>query len=349
MFVRNAQSLMKVLLAAVAGVLLIACANVANLLLVRSTVRKREMAIRAAMGADRSRIIRQLMTESVLLAMIGGTLGLGLGLFGIRGLLSINTAGLPRVGESGSAVALDWRLLLFTAVVSLGTGLLFGLMPAIHAARDDLSGTLRDGAAVWRRRTKQPRSIDARRPRDGTRTGARHRVGVAHSHVTRAARGRPGIRCEQRADDADVVHRSTISNRVRRRPGDPRRRGPIEAAARCGASRVPRAVFRSRGSFGLGFKIVGRPLEQGPWHGGGSWMTASPGYFEVFKIPVIRGRTFAETDTRAAPAVVDHQRVDGEAVLEDWRSHRRAPRDRARRHECIRDGARPADHWCDRG
>jgi putative ABC transport system permease protein len=139
---------MLVLLAAVAGVLLIACANVANLLLVRSTVRRREMAIRSAMGADRNRIIRQLMTESVLLAVIGGVLGLALGLFGIRSLLAINTAGLPRVGSSGSAVALDWRLLAFTAAVSIATGLLFGVVPALHAARQDLSGTLRDGSGA---------------------------------------------------------------------------------------------------------------------------------------------------------------------------------------------------------
>ena len=130
-------SLLAVLLAAVAGVLLIACANVANLLLVRSTVRKREMAIRAAMGADRGRIIRQLMTESVLLSVIGGAIGLAFGLVGIRSLLSINTADLPRVGEEGSAVQLDWRLVAFTAAVSIGTGLLFGLVPAIHSARDE--------------------------------------------------------------------------------------------------------------------------------------------------------------------------------------------------------------------
>ena len=145
-FVRNAKSLLVILLAAVAGVLLIACSNVANLLLVRSTVRKREMAIRAAMGADRSRIIRQLMTESVILSIIGGALGLALGLFGIRWLLSINTAGLPRVGDAGGAVTLDWRLLAFTAVLSIGTGLLFGVMPALHSARTDLSTVLRDGA-----------------------------------------------------------------------------------------------------------------------------------------------------------------------------------------------------------
>jgi len=302
-FVRNAQSLMKVLLAAVAGVLLIACANVANLLLVRSTVRKREMAIRAAMGADRSRIIRQLMTESVLLAVIGGTLGLGLGLFGIRSLLSINTAGLPRVGESGSAVALDWRLLLFTAVVSLGTGLLFGLMPAIHAARDDLSGTLRDGAGAGAAgRSSRVRSTLvvlemalalALVIGSGLliRTSLALRAvapGFDSNNVLTMRMSFTGPRF-QTASAVDQAIRDGV-DRLKLLPGV-----ELASAACC----VP-----LEGSFGLGFKIVGRPLEQGPWHGGGSWMTASPGYFEVFKIPVIRGRTFAETDTRAAPAVV---------------------------------------------
>jgi len=127
-FVQNVRASLLVLVGAVSFVLLIACANVANLLLVRATARRREIAIRSAIGAGRGRIIRQLLTESVVLSLTGGVFGLVLGVAAIRALLAINTAGLPRLGQDGSAVALDWRVLTFTLLVSIGTGIIFGLL-----------------------------------------------------------------------------------------------------------------------------------------------------------------------------------------------------------------------------
>jgi putative ABC transport system permease protein len=132
--VRNARTSLFVLVGAVGFVLLIACANVANLLLVRATGRKREIAIRAPIESSRGRIIRQLLTESVLLSTIGGALGLVLGMLGIRALLAINTAGLPRLGQDGSLVSMDWRVVGFTILASTFTGLVFGLIPALALA-----------------------------------------------------------------------------------------------------------------------------------------------------------------------------------------------------------------------
>ena len=118
MLVRNVRSSLLVLSGAVGFVLLIACANVANLLLVRATGRRRELAVRAALGASRGRIVRQLLTESLILSAGGGALGLALGALGIRALLSISTASLPRVGADGALVGVDWRVLAFTMVVA---------------------------------------------------------------------------------------------------------------------------------------------------------------------------------------------------------------------------------------
>jgi putative ABC transport system permease protein len=293
-----------ILLGAVSFVLLIACANVANLLLVRATSRKREIAIRAAIGAGRARIIRQLLTESVLLSLAGGVLGLVLGTVGIRALLAINTAGLPRVGENGAVVALDWRVLAFTVAVAVGTGLLFGLVPALHASRSDLSATLKEsagrsgtgfrqnmtrsvlvvaevalalvllvGSALLVRTAVALRTVD---PGFDAANVLTMRMSLSESRYTKS-------------ENVELAVRQGVE-RIRAIPG------VVQASATC--------CVPLEGGYGLPFAIVGRPLKDGPFHGGGGWLTVSSGYFEVFGIPVRRGRVFSERDTAKSPPVV---------------------------------------------
>jgi len=139
--VGEVRVLLLVLLAAVGFVLLIACVNVANLMLARAAVRAREFAIRAALGAGQARLIRQLLTESLLLACAAGGLGLLLAGWGTRAVLRLLAQGLPRANE----VSLDARALLFTVLISLGCGILFGLAPALRTGSRNLYDTLKEG------------------------------------------------------------------------------------------------------------------------------------------------------------------------------------------------------------
>jgi putative ABC transport system permease protein len=303
----DVESSLYVYLGAVGFVLLIACANVANLLLVRATGRRREIAIRAAIGGSRGRIIRQLLTESVVLSLSGGFFGLFVGWAGIRALLSINTAGLPRVGTDGAMVSLDWRVVAFTIGVSLATGILFGLIPAFQSSKTDLTTTLKEssGRSGSGFRQNKVRSVlvvievglalvlligSALLIRTAMALG-RVDPGFDTHNVLTMRMSLKGAQFEKSEAVEQLVH-----NGVERLKAIP---GVVEASATC--------CVPLQGGYGLPFRIVGRPLaadSQGPYHGGGGWSTVSPGYFEVFKIPVTRGRTFNDRDTAASTPVV---------------------------------------------
>jgi putative ABC transport system permease protein len=302
--VGDVRKALLVLLGAVSFVLLIACANVANLLLARATLRRREIAIRSAMGAGRGRIVRQLLTESVLLSLAGGALGLVLGYAGVRALLSLNPGNIPRIGEHGSGAVLDWRVLAFTLGISFLTGILFGLIPAFNASRTDLSATLKEsgsrsgtglrhnkarsllvivemtlavvllvGAGLMIRTFGMLRSVDP-----GFNA---HNVLVMEMSLT-------GARFEKTAGVSQLVLEA--ERRIQALPG--------------AESFATTCCLPLEGGFGLPFEIEGRSAADPANGPGAGWRTTSPGYFEVFRIPLLRGRLFTARDDAGAARVV---------------------------------------------
>jgi len=293
-----------VLLAAVAMVLLIACANVANLQLAQAMGRSRELAIRGAVGAVRSRIIRQLLTESLVLALLGAAVGLVVSVVGVRALLALGPDTLPRAGELAVQAPLDLRVLGFTLGCALLTGFVFGLVPALQISRTDPQATLKDtssragtgrhhytrsalvvvetalaivlliGAALLIRTFSSLRSVDA---------------GFNPSRVLSFETSLGGSKFTTSAA-MDRLTREVV-RRLEAVPG-------VTAAAN-----VP--FLPLEGGFGLGFDIVGRPLPEGQRSSGGAaWMYVSDAYFEALEIPLRRGRVFGERDTADSPRVV---------------------------------------------
>jgi predicted permease len=304
LMVRDVRQALYILLGAVACVLLIACANVANLLLARATGRSREIAIRSAIGAGRGRIVRQLLTESVLLSAMGGIAGLVLGALGVRALLAINPGNIPRIGEDGSAVTLDWTVLGVTLLLALGTGILFGLVPALHASRVDINSTLKEatsraGSGLRHNKARSVLVIAEMALAIVLLVGsgllirtfsALHAVapGFDPHNVLTMDTALTGANYDRTAAIAGVSRQAI--ERMEAIPG-------VEAAA--ATSYLP-----LEGGLGLGFIIEGRPLTDGPDHGGAAWNYVTPHFFAAFKIPVVRGRVFTERDDAGAPPVV---------------------------------------------
>ncbi|HET9832906.1 MAG TPA: ABC transporter permease [Vicinamibacterales bacterium] len=299
--VANIRPSLLVLFGAVTLVLLIACVNVVNLQVARVLARQREIAIRTALGASRNRVVRQLIAESLPLALIGGTLGLLVGNVGMRALLALSPGSLPRVGALGTGVTIDTRVVLFTVLLSLATALTAGIGPALTGTRIDMNGILKDGALGTGPRYLKIRSlliVSELAIAVMLLTGAGVLVhsfvrlrsvdpGIATTDVVTARMSLSGPRFATTAA-VDRLIRSSVSQ-VEAIPG-------VTAAAY--ASSVP-----LEGGSVFPFIVDGRRLT-GPFHGFGPWTSVSPHYFDVFAIPLVRGRLFTDADGHNAPGVV---------------------------------------------
>ncbi|HEY6290770.1 MAG TPA: ABC transporter permease [Terriglobia bacterium] len=299
--VGKVQPFLLVLLGAVGFVLLIACVNVANLLLARSTGRSREFAIRAALGAGQGRVIRQLLTESVLLGLAGGGLGLLLASWGTRAALGALPAALPRAEEIG----LDGRVLIFTVIISLLAGFGFGLAPALRASRPDLHETLKESGRGA--------------------SGARHRaqgvfvaVEIAMALVLLVGAGLmirtlgrlwsvdPGFDAQKVLRFAFAFSPSVSSASAAAIRADWR-----ELDRRLGSIPGVEAVSISWGAFPMSdeddeqFWLEGQPKPQSAseMHWALEY-TIEPDYLKAMKIPLIRGRFFTPQDTERSPLVI---------------------------------------------
>jgi predicted permease len=288
-----------ILLGAVGCVLLIACANVANLVLARSSGRSREMAVRAALGASRGRIVRQLITESLVLAVAGASFGVLFARWAVSAVVQLYPENLPRMQE----VAIDPRVLAFTAVLAIATGILFGLVPALHASRPNLNEAMREGGrgAVGDARHTRLRSILVV---SETAIGVMLLIGagllirslnrLSHvdlgldpDHVLTA-----NFDVSQKRYNADRQNQffTELLNRVRALPG-------VTAVA--ATNQLPLATD----DWSISFNILERPLPKSQ-HPSAAFYDVSAGFFEALHVPLLQGRTFDEHDTRDGKPVM---------------------------------------------
>ncbi len=305
--VEDVRTALLVLAGAVFFVLLIACGNVANLLLSRGVSRQRELAIRAAVGASRWRIVRQLLTESVMLALLGGATGLLVGAWGVRALLLAVPGNIPRLqGADQSAFALlDWRIALFTVAVSLLTGIAFGLFPALHISNPDVSSMLKKTGirlASGRRQNRVRKALVAAE------------VALSLVLLTSAAlliqtfralsTSDPGI------DPHGVMTLLTSLNGGRYSTTAKVDNLAVQVIRRMESLPGVTATSLSLGvptetDIELSFNIAGKPPKGGQsFNGDEQYRFITPDYFAVFRVPLLRGRFFAATDGANSAKVV---------------------------------------------
>jgi putative ABC transport system permease protein len=292
-FVSDVRRALWVIFGAVGFVLFIACANIANLLLARATARKKEMAIRTAVGASRWRIARQLLTESIVLSLIGGGIGLVLARWGVDLILYVSPNAIPRSREIG----LDWTVLAFTVGVSFLTGILFGLIPAIQAGDVDVHETLKEtgrgtSGRQWLRSslvvvevaTTLVLLIGAGLMIRSFYLLQKVNPGFSHEHLTSFSVSLPQKKYATEEQQASFYNR--LLENIRALPG-------VESAA--AASGLP----LGNNGWQTSFVIDGQPApprEQIPLM---EACLVTPDYFKAMNIPVLRGRVFTDRDDRS--------------------------------------------------
>jgi predicted permease len=294
-----------ILLAAVAFVLLIACANVANLLMSRASARQKEIAIRSALGASRSRILGQLLTESVVLAVAGGALGLLFATLSLDAIRTLGTRSVPRLGE----IRIDGVVLLFTLVISVVSGVLFGLMPAVRLGRTDLQSSLKEGGrsasssqSVWGRGGGMRRLLVAGEL--ALCVVVLVAAGLLVRSFARVQQVSPGFNANgvltleltmtgRKYADASRVYETyrMLWEKLREVPG-------VTAAG--GVTALPLSQMFAWGPI----TVEGRPVTPEEKFINVDQRTVAGDYFAAMQIPLLRGRFFNDEDTRDTPPVV---------------------------------------------
>jgi putative ABC transport system permease protein len=303
-FVGDIRRALWVLFFAVAFVLLIACANIANLLLARAQSRQKEMAIRAAMGAGRWRIARQLLTESVLLALIGGTLGLLIAQWGIKLILYISPDAIPRSRE----ISLDWRVFVFTIGVSVVTGILFGLFPALQAGVVDVHETLKEtgrGASGrhWLRSSLVIVEV-------GTTLVLLIGAGLMIRSFYRLQKVNPGFSYEHLTSFSVALPEKKYESAEQREQFYDRLLENLHALPGVEATAAASGLPLGNNGWQTSFVVDGRPRppkDQTPLM---EACLVTPDYFKAMSIPVKSGRVFNSHDDRSSIAGKDLSKLD---------------------------------------